>query len=210
MEFDESNGSQKEVIGYDNVGDEEIEEALKKMSIVDIKPEEVHEGNDQGGGPSSSTPSTSMAPQMDEDKEKDDLQSQESVPTSTPQVQEQEDQNIPPQAQVIHDPPLQTSTQAPLVKHGRIFKDHPIDQIIGSPSKGVRTRSKHVSFCEHYSFVSCIEPTSIEEALEDSDWVMAIQEELNNFTRNEVWVLEAPPKDKNIIGTKWGLSKQAR
>ena len=48
-----------------------------------------------------------------------------------------------------------------------------------------------------------IEPTSIEEALEDSDWVMAMQEELNNFTRNEVWVLEAPPKDKNIIGTKW-------
>ena len=46
-------------------------------------------------------------------------------------------------------------------------------------------------------------PTSIEEALEDSDWVMAMQEELNNFTRNEVWVLEAPPKDKNIIGTKW-------
>ena len=32
---------------------------------------------------------------------------------------------------------------------------------------------------------------------------MDMQEELNNFTRNEVWVLEAPPKDKNIIGTKW-------
>ena len=32
---------------------------------------------------------------------------------------------------------------------------------------------------------------------------MAMQEELNNFTRNEVWVLETPPKDKNIIGTKW-------
>jgi len=30
-----------------------------------------------------------------------------------------------------------------------------------------------------------------------------MQEELNNLTRNEVWVLEAPPKDKNIIGTKW-------
>ena len=30
-----------------------------------------------------------------------------------------------------------------------------------------------------------------------------MQEELNNFTRNEVWVLEAPPKDKNINGTKW-------
>jgi hypothetical protein len=53
------------------------------------------------------------------------------------------------------------------VRHGRIFKDHPIDQIICSPSKG------------------------------------AMQEELNNFTRNDVWVLEPPPKNKNNIGTKW-------
>ena len=30
-----------------------------------------------------------------------------------------------------------------------------------------------------------------------------MQEELNNFTRNEVWVLEERPQDKNIIGTKW-------
>jgi hypothetical protein len=30
-----------------------------------------------------------------------------------------------------------------------------------------------------------------------------MQEELNNFTRNNVWVLEPPLKDKNIIGTKW-------
>ena len=30
-----------------------------------------------------------------------------------------------------------------------------------------------------------------------------MQEELNNFTCNVVWVLEPPLKDKNIIGTKW-------
>ena len=82
----------------------------------------------KGGGPSLSTPSTSIAPQVDEDKEKDDPQSQESVPTPTPQVQEQEEQNVPPQAQVIHDPPQQTSTHVPLVKHGRISKDNPIGQ----------------------------------------------------------------------------------
>ena len=77
---------------------------------------------------------------MDEDKEKDDQQSQENVSPPTPQAQEQEEQNIPPQAQVTHDPPQQTSTHESLGKHGRISKDHPIGQIIGSPSKGVRTR----------------------------------------------------------------------
>ena len=48
-----------------------------------------------------------------------------------------------------------------------------------------------------------MEPTNIDEALEDPDCVMAMQEELNNFTRNKVWVLEEHPQDKNIIGTKW-------
>jgi hypothetical protein len=29
----------------------------------------------------------------------------------------------------------------------------------------------------------------IEDALRDPDWVVAMQEELNNFIRNEVWYL---------------------
>ena len=75
---------------------------------------------------------------------------------------------------------------------------------MGDPSGGVRTRRRqYASFCEHYSFVSYLEPTNVDEALEDLDWVMAMQEELNNFTRNEVWVLEERPQDKNVIGTKW-------
>jgi hypothetical protein len=41
-------------------------------------------------------------------------------------------------------------------------------------------------FYEHYSFVSSIEPFRVEEAMQNSDWVLAMQEELNNFKRNEV------------------------
>jgi hypothetical protein len=57
-------------------------------------------------------------------------------------------------------------------------------------------------FCEHYSFVSSIEPFRVEEALQDLDWVLAMQEELNNFKRNEVWSLVPRPK-QNVVGTKW-------
>ena len=32
---------------------------------------------------------------------------------------------------------------------------------------------------------------------------MAMQDELNNFSRNEVWELVERPKGKNIIETKW-------
>jgi hypothetical protein len=38
--------------------------------------------------------------------------------------------------------------------------------------------------------------------VQDPDWVLAMQEELNNFKRNEVWSLVPRPK-QNIVGTKW-------
>ena len=31
----------------------------------------------------------------------------------------------------------------------------------------------------------------------------AMHEELNNFTRNQVWELVEKPKNHNVIGTKW-------
>jgi hypothetical protein len=57
-------------------------------------------------------------------------------------------------------------------------------------------------FYEHASFMSTIEPKKIEEALRDADWIMAMQEELNNFIRNDVWELVERPNDYNVIGTK--------
>jgi hypothetical protein len=83
-----------------------------------------------------------------------------------------------------------------------IQRNHPVDQILGDISKGVTTRSRLVNFCEHYSFVSYIEPFGVEEALLDPDWVLAMQEELNNFKRNEVWTLVPRPK-QDVVGTKW-------
>jgi hypothetical protein len=50
--------------------------------------------------------------------------------------------------------------------------------------------------------VSSIEPYRVEDALRDLDWVVAMQEELNNFIRNEVWHL-VPRPDQNVVGTKW-------
>jgi hypothetical protein len=50
--------------------------------------------------------------------------------------------------------------------------------------------------------VSSIEPYRIDDALRDPDWVVAMQEELNNFMRNEVWHL-LPRPNQNVVGTKW-------
>ena len=86
-----------------------------------------------------------------------------------------------------------------------IVRDHPLDTIIGDISRGVQTRSRLASFCEHFLFVSSIEPKNIDEALKDVNWVNAMHEQLNNITRNQVWKLVERPKGHNVIGTKWSL-----
>jgi hypothetical protein len=77
-----------------------------------------------------------------------------------------------------------------------------VNSILDDIHKGVTTRSRVAHFCEHYSFVSSIEPYRVEDTLRDSNWVLAMQEELNNFTRNEVWHL-VPRPNQNVVGTKW-------
>ena len=99
--------------------------------------------------------------------------------------------------------PIQPQSQVPHPRvHQNIQRDHPVDNILGSIRRGVTTRSRLATFCEHYSFVSSLKPLKVDEALDDPDWVMAMQEELNNFTRNEVCELVECPK-QNMISTKW-------
>jgi hypothetical protein len=76
------------------------------------------------------------------------------------------------------------SSQVQVLQPINIIRDHPLDSIIRDIFRVVQTRSRLISFCEHFSFVSFIEPKKIDKALKDVDWVNAMHEELNNFIRN--------------------------
>jgi hypothetical protein len=76
-----------------------------------------------------------------------------------------------------------------------------MNNILIDIKKGVITKSRVANFCEHYSFISSFEPLKVEDALRDLNWVVAMQEELNNFKRNKVWSLVERPK-LTIAGTK--------
>jgi len=186
VEFDETNGSQGASKNLDDVGDEPLREAMKNMPIGAIKPIEVDEEVEVIDQPPSSN-----VPQVDE---------QEVRETN-------EDTFIPQEQAVAQAQDVDAPHSPPQVVNRRstpILQAYPQELIIGSPSRGVMTRSqKLASFIEHHSFVSCVEPTCIEEALENPDWVNVMHEELNNFTRNQVWILEEKPQDARVIGTKW-------
>jgi hypothetical protein len=118
---------------------------VQTMAIGDVRPQEPQE-QDQ---PSSSTlvhPPT---------------QGGEQVPQ-----EEGQDQGG---AHKEQDKKQEASRVTPTQVRTTIQRNHPVDQILGDINKGVTTRSRLANFCEHYSFVSSIEPFRVEEALQDPD-----------------------------------------
>ena len=98
---------------------------------------------------------------------------------------------------------INATSPKPLPKEWRYAHGHPKELIIGDPSKGVSTRSSIRNVCDYLAFVSQIEPKSIEEAEKDCNWINAMQDELNQFKRNNVWTLTERPLNVSVIGTKW-------
>ncbi|GKA90835.1 retrovirus-related pol polyprotein from transposon TNT 1-94 [Tanacetum coccineum] len=81
-------------------------------------------------------------------------------------------------------------------------KNHPLDQVIGNLNQ--RTlRSQAQNHSNFFCFISTIEPKNVNEALKDESWVVAMQEELNQFVANDVWELVPLPISQSVIGTKW-------
>ena len=76
----------------------------------------------------------------------------------------------------------------------RITKDHLIDNILRYITKGVTTRSKISNLCYHFAFVLQIEPKNAKDALLDEHQLKEMQDDLNQFKRNEVWDLVPHPK----------------
>jgi cobalamin biosynthesis protein CobT len=185
--FDETNDSQNKQVDLDHVDDEEAAcDALQRMAIGNVRPQDP---NDQ---PQEPTPNYTTSPtqglDQDNNEEEDEPNDQAQEESNDQGGDEDDGENgeAPPHSRVCHNVQI----------------DHPIDNILVDIEKGITTRSRVANFCEYYSFVSSIEPFKVEDALCDSDWVVAMQEELNNFKRNEVWSL-VERANQNVVGTKW-------
>ncbi|GJW68843.1 putative ribonuclease H-like domain-containing protein [Tanacetum coccineum] len=110
---------------------------------------------------------------------------------------------IHPQSQILGDlaSPVLTRSRAQKSKFGE-------SAFIGYIQDQQRTNHTDQLHCLFACFLSQLEPTSIAKALEDPDWVVAMQEEMQQFINQKVWTLVPLPDGKNAIGTKWILKNK--
>ncbi|GJV75814.1 putative ribonuclease H-like domain-containing protein [Tanacetum coccineum] len=110
---------------------------------------------------------------------------------------------IHPQSQILGDlaSPVMTRSRSQKSKFGE-------SAFIGYIQDQQRTNHTDQLHCLSACFLSQLEPTSIAKALEDPDWVDAMQEEMQQFINQQVWKLVPLPAGKHAIGTKWILKNK--
>nr|GFB84924.1 hypothetical protein [Tanacetum cinerariifolium] len=95
----------------------------------------------------------------------------------------------------------------PIQQHtSKWTKDHQLNNIIGQLSRPVSTRlqlHEQALFYYYDAFLSSVEPKTYKDALTQSCWIEAMQEELNEFERLEVWELVPRPDKVMVITLKW-------
>nr|GFA99929.1 putative ribonuclease H-like domain-containing protein [Tanacetum cinerariifolium] len=104
-------------------------------------------------------------------------------------------------------PQANVQTNHPMPHHNSKWtKDHPLNNIIDQLSRPVSTRlqlHEQAFFCYYDAFLTSVEPKTYKEALTQSCWIEAMQEELNEFERLEVWELVPRPDQVMVITLKW-------
>ncbi|GKC17568.1 retrovirus-related pol polyprotein from transposon TNT 1-94, partial [Tanacetum coccineum] len=92
-------------------------------------------------------------------------------------------------------------------EHLRKWTDsHPIDNIIRNPSRPVSTHKQLATdalWCFYNSVLSKVEQKNFKSAVTEDCWFEAIQDEIHEFDRLQVWELVPPPDCAMIIALKW-------
>ncbi|GKE86992.1 retrovirus-related pol polyprotein from transposon TNT 1-94, partial [Tanacetum coccineum] len=85
-------------------------------------------------------------------------------------------------------------------------KDHPLNNIIGNPSRSVSTRKQLASdalWCCYHTVLSKVKPKNFKMSVNEDSWFEAMQDEIHEFDRLKVWELVPRPDYVMVIGLKW-------
>nr|GEW10929.1 retrovirus-related Pol polyprotein from transposon TNT 1-94 [Tanacetum cinerariifolium] len=159
--------------------------------VIALIPDIIPPGQDDSTGLPSSTTVDQDAPSL-----KNDPLLGVPIPAV---ISAQSSTTVSPHHIVQPDHPIQQHTS-------KWTKDHPLNNIIGQLSRPVSIRLQlHKQYLFYYydAFLTFVEPKTYKDALTQSCWIEAMQEELNEFERLEVWEL-IPRLDKVMVITlKW-------
>jgi hypothetical protein len=148
-----------EQVDLDELDDEEAPcVVLRNMSIGDVCPKESKEPTQAQDQPSSSMQASLPTQVEDQAQDVDEDQDDESPQEEAIDQGGDEDNDDKEDDQEIRD-----QRQPHPRVHQAIQRDHSVNSILGDIHKGETTRSRFAHFCEHYSFVSSIEPYKIED-----------------------------------------------
>ncbi|GKC45465.1 retrovirus-related pol polyprotein from transposon TNT 1-94 [Tanacetum coccineum] len=89
---------------------------------------------------------------------------------------------------------------------GKWSKDHPLDNVISNPSRPVSTRKQLATdalWCLYNSVLLKVEPKNFKSAITEHCWFQAMQDEIHEFDRLQVWELVPQPDCVMIIALKW-------
>ncbi|GJY83142.1 retrovirus-related pol polyprotein from transposon TNT 1-94 [Tanacetum coccineum] len=85
-------------------------------------------------------------------------------------------------------------------------KDHHIANVIGDLSCSVSTRKQletDAMWCYFDDFLTSVEPKNFKQAMTEPSWINAMQEEIHECERLEVWELVSCPDKVFLIKLKW-------
>nr|GEU55851.1 retrovirus-related Pol polyprotein from transposon TNT 1-94 [Tanacetum cinerariifolium] len=94
----------------------------------------------------------------------------------------------------------------PFESIGRWIKDHLIANVIRDPSCFTSTRKQlqtDAMWCYFDAFLTSVEPKNFKQAMTEPSWIDAMQEEIHEFKRLQVWELVPCPDKITFIKLKW-------
>ncbi|GJS38087.1 retrovirus-related pol polyprotein from transposon TNT 1-94, partial [Tanacetum coccineum] len=112
----------------------------------------------------------------------------------------------------LQDTPLEElysnvqSSHTPLKLLGKWTKNHSLVNVIGDPSRSVSIRKKlkiDDMWCYFDAFITSVEPKNFKEGMLESSWIEAMQEEIHEFERLQVWELVPCLDFVILIKLKW-------
>ncbi|GKG04709.1 retrovirus-related pol polyprotein from transposon TNT 1-94, partial [Tanacetum coccineum] len=83
-------------------------------------------------------------------------------------------------------------SHTPFEHLGRWTKYHLIENVIGDPSHSVSMRNQiqtNAMWCYFDAFLTSVEPKNFKQSMTKPSWIDAMQEEIHEFERLQVWEL---------------------